>query len=637
MKTKRHNKTYNSNAQIPGPVFIHSLWRAGSTYLFSAFRRSPSGYWCYQEPIHELALYCKDSPENLNSDAIVSPEVLRHPPLDKPYFQELFKVWPEWRDDIHKQIIYDAYFGEADNDGTIRYLNKIIKYSKGRAVIQECRTASRINTLKSALGGYHIYLWRNPWDQWWSYKATHYFDITSQLILNTTVHPEAITRLRQEIGFSEFHHEDLAAEISYFNDNRLSAEHSYLTFYLLWCLGLLEGCEYADYMVNIDVLSDSRISREITIKHLEDCGIPGIDFFDCKISQTYYTQDEEEFFVTLEERVHGILLLSGYTQKQLNDLQELRKQNEPHIWSAPVSAIPQVALLSQASRSRDIVIRHESEHASRLNERNNQLLNIGKQAERLSIELNSATTREANLNNQLAIERESIGRLQHELESITTQQTIDTIHAQQSLEDTLNQTIRQQAEYAQREHELMSQIQNSQQMIICLQDTLVQREHFITELHDKYNQTVQDEQHKYFDSVKLIQEMQQNIDQLNAEINAYRKEISTYHENTTRTQSYLSDLFAGIKQIEVSSGFAFTDCDSTAEHLSEGVSTHATTNLTELLLLHDKQFVTSAYQSLLGRLPDPEGFQYYLGRLRSGISKYEILAQMRFSKEGKAC
>lgn len=568
---------------------------------------------------------------------MVSPEVLRHPSLDKPYFQELFEAWPIWRDDIHKQIIYDAYFGEADNEGTVKYLNKIIEYAKGRPVIQECRTASRINTLKNELGGFHIYLWRNPWDQWWSYKAAYYFDITSQLILNTTVHPEAITRLRQEIGFTEFHHEDLTQEISYFNENRLSAEHSYLAFYLLWCLGLLEGCAYADYLLNIDALNDSEKNKDIAMKHLTDCDVPGIDFSDCRIPQTYYSSNETSYFVALEERIHGILLLSGFTQKQLNDLLELRKRNEPKLWSQPVSDIPCEALLTQSIRGRNIAIRYETEYFTRLNQKNRQLQDLQKRAECLDNEWDSAKLRESNLTNLLAGERENVSRLQTELTEIHSKLTFESIRAQQRLEEAMNMTRTQQSEYVQREQEFNSQLQNSQQALLNLQDSLVQREHFITELQAEHLRTVQKEQNKYAEAVKLTHKMQRHIDLLNTENNTYRKEITTCNEMAARTQGYLSELVSGLQQINEPPGYATVNGDSVPEHLSEGPSAHVADTLNELLQYHDKQFISCAYQTLLGRMPDPEGFQYYLGRLRSGISKYEILAQMRFSKEGKTC
>ena len=61
----------------------------------------------------------------------------------------------------------------------------------------------------------------------------------------------------------------------------------------------------------------------------------------------------------------------------------------------------------------------------------------------------------------------------------------------------------------------------------------------------------------------------------------------------------------------------------------------AASTLEELLSYHDEQFVHSAYQTVLGRAPDPEGLRYYLARVRAGINRIEILNQLRFSKEGK--
>ncbi|CAJ0891341.1 FkbM family methyltransferase [Ralstonia flatus] len=57
----------------------------------------------------------------------------------------------------------------------------------------------------------------------------------------------------------------------------------------------------------------------------------------------------------------------------------------------------------------------------------------------------------------------------------------------------------------------------------------------------------------------------------------------------------------------------------------------------ELLSYHDRQFIQSAYITLLGRLPDTEGEIYYLGRLHSGYHKASVLAQIASSKEAQAC
>lgn len=59
------------------------------------------------------------------------------------------------------------------------------------------------------------------------------------------------------------------------------------------------------------------------------------------------------------------------------------------------------------------------------------------------------------------------------------------------------------------------------------------------------------------------------------------------------------------------------------------------TSVPRLLAPHDEEFIRVAYQAVLGRAPDPEGHTYYLGRLREGIHKLEILRQLRRSPEGR--
>ncbi|MBS7807674.1 DUF4214 domain-containing protein [Variovorax sp. PCZ-1] len=54
----------------------------------------------------------------------------------------------------------------------------------------------------------------------------------------------------------------------------------------------------------------------------------------------------------------------------------------------------------------------------------------------------------------------------------------------------------------------------------------------------------------------------------------------------------------------------------------------------ELLACDDQHFVSSAYLTILGRMPDPEGMNYLLSRLRRGISKTQLLMQLRISQEG---
>lgn len=81
---------------------------------------------------------------------------------------------------------------------------------------------------------------------------------------------------------------------------------------------------------------------------------------------------------------------------------------------------------------------------------------------------------------------------------------------------------------------------------------------------------------------------------------------------------------------------AIPDIDSNNGVFSMIEGDEPITTVPRLLEPHDRHFIHTAYQSLLGRAPDPEGERYYLGRLRAGTHKLDILGQLRRSPEGRA-
>lgn len=70
-------------------------------------------------------------------------------------------------------------------------------------------------------------------------------------------------------------------------------------------------------------------------------------------------------------------------------------------------------------------------------------------------------------------------------------------------------------------------------------------------------------------------------------------------------------------------------------NLSTNQIPHIAQSVDELLSYYDEKFVHCAYQTLLGRLPDVSGLNYYVARLRKGVSKEEILLQIVSGSEGK--
>lgn len=96
----------------PQPIFIHALFRTGSTYMFEVFRRLGSQYMCFQEPLHEIALHAKTDTAILNDPQDTQKaNVLRHPPLSRSYFSELYEVADACLPHLQERDIYDGYFG----------------------------------------------------------------------------------------------------------------------------------------------------------------------------------------------------------------------------------------------------------------------------------------------------------------------------------------------------------------------------------------------------------------------------------------------------------------------------------------------------------------------------------------------
>lgn len=366
------------------PVFIHSLFRSGSTYLFKVFRRS-AGYWCYQEPLHEAVIEANNEPSLLladrSDDLVVQ---LRHPTLELAYFKELHEVWPAWKDCLDQAAIYDAYFAPGGRDIGIAYWRVLAQAAKGRPVFQECRTSGRIKEIRECIGGRHIYLWRNPWDQWWSHKVQHYFGVANLIIVNASGVPAPVEKLRNALNIGKRDISNVADTFAYYWPKPVSSEDSYQIFYMLWCLGQYEGMMHADLMLNIDRLSDSPTYRYDRQETLLNAGIPGIDFADCHVPQGRYLEQDRAFFEPLEERVHHWLLEGGWSPAQLEQVQSLRQQFTPTSWKVPLESCVEADLAEQASRARALARRHEtqlSESVSILNKQNAETEVRAQQAE----------------------------------------------------------------------------------------------------------------------------------------------------------------------------------------------------------------------------------------------------------------
>ena len=648
------------------PIFVHSLWRAGSTYMFQAFRRSPAGYWAYQEPVHEAAHSARNNPDILTSYTSEALSQLRHPHLDQPYFYELQQVHKAWCGVIEKGFIYDDYFG-ASIKHLCNYFRALISAAKGRPVIQECRTASRIGAIKEIVGGTHLYLWRNPWDQWWSLKVNEYFNAACQIILNANVVPPVILRLRGVVGYTEFHDDSIDEEFRHFQQRPLSADDSYLVFYTLWCLGLLEGQSHADLVINIDHLSNFGVYRQDVANYLQSLGILEVDLSDCHIPQGYYDQSNQDFFKRVEAQSHGLLLTSGYAEDTVYGLKKLRDEYAPTLRTLDVT---NDALARDLQRVRGIVLRRETSEAEQLQnlyqtieetqahflskvqqvsvmDERLQVLNLELQhvqaesaaREHLSVEQLKSVQQELVVirseaqrdMERLTAEHQAVRQALFERERGYAAQLADQqAKSQQALEDA------QQA-HERREIRLVGEIETARRDYFAVIHQAVEAAHAQSQAREV---AMREDERVRMD---LLRENYRLASRIGAMQSTWWWRLSMPFRRASRWAAIFDPMLAHApaatpldSDTPAPSGHGIPDSRTLPPksiNINQGSHHMPIQHIIELFALEGRDFITEAYRNLLDREPDPQGMAYYLGRLAMGYGKARVIMDLAQSKE----
>lgn len=301
----------------------------------------------------------------------------RHPKIDKPYFYEFYEIKDHISDKFDKCITMDSFFDPYICPSFFVYVDSLIENAKARPVLQCCRSFGRVKYLKNRYMGLHLYLWRDPRDQWLSYQINDYFDVSNLAIVNALNPPSFIQRIRREIGFQEIRRSSLALEYDELTNFPINSQNRYLVFYALWLYGLLENMTTSDLDINITRLSNDADYQNRKINELETLGITGISLSTCSSPLTSLTETENNYFTEIEKIAHNILLESGYSNEAINAA--LRYQQDHH----QIASNDAISILESSKRARKVAFRY----ADRLANSNSQLRDYRAQLEQLRGEL----------------------------------------------------------------------------------------------------------------------------------------------------------------------------------------------------------------------------------------------------------
>jgi hypothetical protein len=275
------------------PVFIHSWWRSGSTYVWSKLRENES---CrsYFEPLNPSIADLKLTTVERLPD-IDDTQNLRHPTLKTHYFAEYAELLRSASLGYSPDLAYDRYLLRPEHtDRRLRdYLNGLISSAsavKRRPVLCFCRSQMRSAWIKSTFDGLHVAQIRNPADQWASFKSYQEsrpnFPVDMTIIAlklrqsypNAFVHIEEFERFAQQLSKRA----PLPMEViaHHFIPQFVRQRECLDVFLVIWIASALQTLSYCNLVLDIDELSTKLDYRNTAEQWFASIGLR-VDFSDC--------------------------------------------------------------------------------------------------------------------------------------------------------------------------------------------------------------------------------------------------------------------------------------------------------------------------------------------------------------------
>ncbi|TAK43822.1 MAG: hypothetical protein EPO27_14120 [Betaproteobacteria bacterium] len=275
---------------MPKPIFLHSGWRSGSTYLWNKFRRIDR-FVAFYEPFNEIL--ASVTAERARTLSTLSWSGSNHPELDRPYFaeygplidvagvrgyRESFALTNYFRNDTDLEDQHDYLSGLLDHAASV---GKV-------AVLGFVRSVGRVRWLRRRFDAVHILLIRDPVQQWASghlqriHHGNPYFHLMPYMILGQA--PECAARVgARAIAQDEPLGQRFSRHLDAFGaDPPGESLRVFLHYHLATHLAACDGC---DLVVDIDLLSQDPVYRAQIETELDALTDTRFDFSDAHVGR----------------------------------------------------------------------------------------------------------------------------------------------------------------------------------------------------------------------------------------------------------------------------------------------------------------------------------------------------------------
>lgn len=343
-------------------VFVHSLFRSGSTYFYNALKRTGK-FHVYHEPMHEIIASLSSSWSELNGRQDQLKSTLRHDFLIGGYFDEFSNLLPGINNTFDTKFSFGHYFMEAyDTSPELKaYIDLLVNEAPKPPVLQCTRTSGRIAWLKENYKSNHIFLLRNPWGQWYSYKVDSYIATTPLIIYSQDNLPEVLQAIFEASGALPLMDCESQDEIVHNFKCPLPPVQDYFLFFGLWLHSFVCGERDCDVFIDMDEISTSTEYQMDCLASLEKIGVQSIDLSDASLHRTVFDVREQAGFRIVEDQVLEIFRQHGVSTESAREYLEEERQ-KAFILNKGLDA-PASGILEDAYRMRELLAARDGQIA----------------------------------------------------------------------------------------------------------------------------------------------------------------------------------------------------------------------------------------------------------------------------------
>jgi hypothetical protein len=271
-----------------GAIFIHAMWRTGSTYFWKKFRDQES-YCAYYEPLNEALLTLTEN----DRKAPRRKRMWKFKPttFEQHYFCE-YPLKPEGGvpgltpELCYKRYCLDENSTDPELENYIRYLISEAESRRRRPVLKFNRSLLRSAWIRRRFFGFHLLLLRDPREVWISFQrqVPYFSGVVCQIVGQNRDH-RLISPIAERWRIPLWDSGHIGRNNDFYSEFAVAlGDKMYSVFHAFYMLTVLYNVMHVDLIVDMDMVSE----REIVCRNVEnelrkhgvflslsDCKVPG--------------------------------------------------------------------------------------------------------------------------------------------------------------------------------------------------------------------------------------------------------------------------------------------------------------------------------------------------------------------------